>query len=482
MSNSLEKLTNLKKSNDNPFLISKFDIDSDIQLIIEKFSSFGKKELEEMNISVKIAGRIVRIRNFGSLYFAVLRSFEEDIQLISIKNNSFKNLDVGDIIGLNGLVYKTDKGELSVKVISFKLLSKCLKPIPDFHYGFNDIEERFRNRHLDFIVNKESRAILASRSRIINTVRLFLNQKGFIEMETPILVSEASGAQAKPFITYHNKLSRNFNLRIATEIPLKTLLIGGFEKIYEIGKVFRNEGIDARHNPEFTTIEIYESYKNSDCMMEMTEKIINWIKVNLFKNKEKFYFNYNEIELKSSFDKISMIDSIKKFAGIDFSKVSTFKDARKLAIDHRVHLECYQNTIGHVITLFFERFVEEQLIQPTFIYDYPIETSPLAKRIKGNEKFADRFELFISGLEFANGYSELNDPEEQKARFEDQKEEKNSGNDEIAEFDSHFIDALKYGMPPAGGLGIGIDRLVMLFNEQNNIREVIAFPQMKKKN
>lgn len=275
MSNSLEKLTNLKKSNDNPFLISKFDIDSDIQLIIEKFSSFGKKELEEMNISVKIAGRIVRIRNFGSLYFAVLRSFEEDIQLISIKNNSFKNLDVGDIIGLNGLVYKTDKGELSVKVISFKLLSKCLKPIPDFHYGFNDIEERFRNRHLDFIVNKESRAILASRSRIINTVRLFLNQKGFIEMETPILVSEASGAQAKPFITYHNKLSRNFNLRIATEIPLKTLLIGGFEKIYEIGKVFRNEGIDARHNPEFTTIEIYESYKNSDCMMEMTEKIIN---------------------------------------------------------------------------------------------------------------------------------------------------------------------------------------------------------------
>jgi lysyl-tRNA synthetase class 2 len=300
-------------------------------------------------------------------------------------------------------------------------------------------------------------------------------------METPILVSEASGAQAKPFITHHNKLARDFNLRIATEIPLKTLLVGGFEKIYELGRIFRNEGIDARHNPEFTTIEIYEAYQNCYHMMKLTEDLINSVKKTLFNDKEKLIFNGHEIEIRDSFEKMSMIESINKFAGVDFTNIVDFEEAKKLAIENKVYLDGYQNSVGHVITLFFEKFVEEKLIQPTFIYEYPIETSPLAKTIKGNERFADRFELFISGLEFANGYSELNDSEEQRMRFEAQTKEKNLGNDEIAAFDNDFVEALEYGMPPAGGLGIGIDRLVMLLNEQNNIREIIAFPQMKKR-
>jgi len=482
MNNSLEKLKNLKENNKNPFSISKFDVNSDVKSIFNQFASFEKLELEKKNISVKIAGRIMRIRNFGNLFFAVLRSFDGDIQLISIKNKDFNNLEVGDIIGVDGIICKTDKGELSVKVFDFQLLSKCLKSIPDFHYGFNDVEERFRNRHLDFIVNKKNRDILINRAKVISFIRNYLNQIGFVEMETPILVSEASGAQAKPFITHHNKLSRDLNLRIATEIPLKTLLIGGFEKIYELGRIFRNEGIDARHNPEFTTIEIYESYKDSEHMMRLTENLINSAKNFLFNDKEKLNFNGHEVEIKDFFEKMTMIESIKKFSGVDFTNVIEFEEAKKLALEHKVSLDGYQNSVGHIITLFFEKFVEEKLIQPTFIYEYPIETSPLAKTIKGKEKFADRFELFISGLEFANGYSELNDSEEQRIRFEAQTKEKNLGNEEIAGFDNEFVDALEYGMPPAGGLGIGIDRLVMLLNEVNNIREVIAFPQMKKRN
>lgn len=480
-STSLEKLKNLKEINKNPFSINNFDVDYEIKVIFEKFSDFKKEDLIEKNILVKIAGRLMRIRNFGNLCFAVLRGFDSDIQIISIKDKDFNYLEIGDVIGVCGVVCKTDKGELSVKVINFQLLSKCLKPIPDFHYGFNDVEERFRNRHLDFIVNIKNRNILINRAKIVWFIRNFLNQIGFTEIETPILVSEASGAQAKPFITHHNKLSRDFNLRIATEIPLKTLLIGGFEKIYELGRIFRNEGIDARHNPEFTTIEIYESYKNSDHMMKLTENLINSVKKSLFNNKERLFFNGHEIEIKDSFEKMTMIDSVNKFSGVDFTNVVDFEVAKKLSIEYGVHLDGYQNSIGHIITLFFEKFVEENLIQPTFIYEYPIETSPLAKTIKGKERFADRFELFISGLEFANGYSELNDSEEQRSRFELQTKEKNLGNDEIAAFDNEFVEALEYGMPPAGGLGIGIDRLVMLFNEVNNIREVIAFPQMKKR-
>jgi lysyl-tRNA synthetase, class II len=481
MKNLLEKLLNLKENNKNPFLKNKFDTTRDMTRIVEDLSLLSREELKEKNISVRIAGRIMRVRNFGSLRFAILRNFNNDIQLISIKDKKFSDLDIGDIIGVEGVICKTKKGELSVEIMNFELLSKCVKPIPDFHYGFIDVEERFRNRHLDFIVNKKSRDILVNRSKIINLIRSFLNNLDFIEVETPILVSDASGAQAKPFKTYHNKLSRNLNLRIATEIPLKKLLVGGFEKIYEIGRVFRNEGIDARHNPEFTTVEIYEAYQDSERMMEITEKLFNLIRDSLFNKKKSFKFNNYEVELKGEFEKMSMVDSIKKFIGIDFSLINDFETAKKLAIERKVHMDDHHNSIGHIIALLFENFVEEKLIQPTFIYDYPIETSPLAKRSEKNKDFASRFELFISGLEFANGYNELNDSNEQKARFEDQIKEKNLGNDETAEFDNDFVNALEYGMPPAGGLGIGIDRVVMFFNEQDNIREVIPFPQMKKR-
>lgn len=481
MKNMLEKLLNLKGNDKNPFLKSKFDTTCNITKVIEDSSLFSREELKEKNIDVRIAGRIMRVRNFGSLNFAILRSFNGDIQLISIKDKNFSNLDIGDIIGVEGIVCKTKKGELSIEIVNFELLSKCIKPIPDFHYGFTDIEERFRNRHLDFIINKKSRDILVNRSKIINLIRSFLNHLDFIEMETPILVSDASGAQAKPFKTYHNKLSRNFNLRIATEIPLKKLLIGGFEKIYEIGRVFRNEGIDARHNPEFTTVEIYEAYQDSERMIDITEKLFNSIRVSLFDKKKSFKFNNHEVELKEKFERMSMVDSIKKFVGIDFSLINDFEKAKELAIERKVHIDDHHNSIGHIIALLFEKFVEEKLIQPTFIYDYPIETSPLAKRNEKNKDFANRFELFIGGLEFANGYNELNDSNEQRMRFEDQIKERNLGNDETTEFDNDFVSALEYGMPPAGGLGIGIDRVIMLFNEQDNIREVIPFPQMKKR-
>lgn len=481
MNSLLEKLANLKENEKNPFLESKFEVTLPVASIIAQFASFSKAELEQQAFLVKVAGRIMRVRNFGSLCFAILRSFSGDIQLVAIKNDEFRNLDIGDIIGVEGVVCKTEKGELSIKVGNFTLLSKCLKPIPDFHYGFTDIEERFRNRHLDFIVNKKSRDILVNRSKMISSMRNFFDQLGFIEMETPILVSDASGAQAKPFKTYHNKLSRNFNLRIATEIPLKKLLVGGFEKVYEIGRVFRNEGIDARHNPEFTTVEIYEAYQDSEKMMELTENLFNKVSTSLFNGRRTFQFNDHQVQLQERFERISMIEAIDKFVGVNFGLVTDFETAKQLATDHKVHFEPHHSTIGHLIALFFERFVEEKLIQPTFIYDYPLETSPLAKSNQRNKKFANRFELFISGLEFANGYSELNDSEEQRARFEDQIKEKNLGNDETAEFDLSFVEALEYGMPPAGGLGIGVDRMVMFFNEQDNIREVVAFPQMKKR-
>ncbi|CAG8822261.1 11919_t:CDS:1, partial [Racocetra persica] len=373
----------------------------------------------------------------------------------------------------------TDKGQLSVEVKEFVLLSRCLRPIPSSYYGFSDTEERFRNRPLDFIINKQKKEIFFTRHQLIKNIRQFLEEKKFIEIETPILVSEASGAQAKPFITHHNKLHRDFYLRIATEIPLKKLLVGGFEKIYEIGRIFRNEGIDARHNPEFTTVEVYQAYENAEYMMNLTEELFHYLAEKVFRQQTEFTFNSYNISLKKPFRRLSMIEAIREHTNIDFAKINGLEEAYKLAQKYNLKLEKFQKTTGHVILAFFEEYVEQKLIQPTFIYDYPVEVSPLAKSKPENEKVADRFELYLGGLEFANGYSELNDPAEQKKRFEEQTKQKELGNEEIASFDKEFLEALEYGMPPAGGLGIGIDRLIMLFAEQNSIKEVIAFPQLK---
>ncbi|KLL05331.1 MAG: lysyl-tRNA synthetase [Mycoplasmataceae bacterium RV_VA103A] len=472
-----KKLVNFSQ---NPFQQNKFVRTNNIGEIIQLFSQFNKEELAEKKEKVSVAGRILRIRSFGNLIFANLVDQTGTIQLKVSKNKDFAELDIGDIIGVKGFICKTDKGELSIEVKEFILLSKCLRPLPDIHYGFNDVEERFRNRHLDFIINSEKREILVIRHKIVKNIRQFLDQREFIEIETPILVSEASGAQAKPFITRHNKLHRDFYLRIATEIPLKKLIVGGFEKIYEIGRIFRNEGIDARHNPEFTTIEVYQAYENSEYMMKLTEELLHYLVKEVLK-REEFEFNSHNISLKKPFRKLSMIEAIKEHAKVDFQQINNLEKALELAQKHNLKLKKFQKTAGHIILAFFEEYVEKKLIQPTFIYDYPIEVSPLAKSKPENEKIADRFELYIGGLEFANGYSELNDPSEQKKRFEEQSKQKELGNEEIASFDKEFLEALEYGMPPAGGLGIGIDRLIMLFTGQNSIKEVIAFPQLKSK-
>lgn len=472
-----KKLTNLSQS---PFQQTKFIRTNSIEKIIHLFSQFSKEELAKKKERVSIAGRILRIRNFGNLTFSNLVDQTGTIQLKVSKNKEFTELDIGDIIGIKGTICKSDKGELSIEAEEFVLLSKCLKPLPDIHYGFNDIEERFRKRHLDFIINSENKKNLITRHKIIQNIRRFLDEKGFIEVETPILVSEASGAQAKPFITHHNKLHRDFYLRIATEIPLKTLLVGGFEKVYEIGRIFRNEGIDARHNPEFTTIEVYQAYENSEHMTNLTEEIFHYLANKVLK-KAEFEFNSHNISLKEPFRKLSMAEAIKEHTNIDFSQINNLEETLELAKKHNLRLEKFQKSIGQVILAFFEEYVEKKLIQPTFIYDYPIEVSPLAKNKTNNKNIADRFELYIGGLEFANGYSELNDPIEQKKRFEEQTKQKELGNEEIASFDKEFLEALEYGMPPAGGLGIGIDRLIMLFTSQNSIKEVIAFPQLKTK-
>jgi len=479
---SLEEIRRKKLASlsQNPFQQTKFIRTNHIEKIINLFSQFSKEELAEKKQKLSIAGRIVRIRNFGNLTFSDLVDQTGTIQLKVNKNKEFAELDIGDIIGVKGIICKTDKGELSIEVEEFILLSKCLKPLPDVHYGFNDTEERFRKRYLDFIINSEKREIFLIRHKIIQNIRKFLDEKEFIEVETPILVSEASGAQAKPFVTHHNKLQRDFYLRIATEIPLKTLLIGGFEKVYEIGRIFRNEGIDARHNPEFTTIEVYQAYENSEYMMNLTEGIFHYLANKVLK-KEEMEFNSHVISLKNPFRKLSMKEVVKEHVNIDFSQINELEKALELAKKHNLKLEKFQKSIGHIILAFFEEYVEKKLIQPIFIYDYPIEISPLAKTKTNNKNIADRFELYIGGLEFANGYSELNDPMEQKKRFEEQTKQKELGNEEIANFDREFIEALEYGMPPAGGLGIGIDRLAMLFTGQNSIKEVIAFSQLKVK-
>lgn len=481
MNKLLEKVkkNKLKNLNKNPFLKKKFKSVS-LKKIIKNFSVFDREELIKKNKRTKISGRITRIRNFGKLIFIDLLEENEKIQLkLKLKEKDYFSLDIGDIIGVEGIICKTNKGELTIEIEKLIILSKCLKNIPDLYYGLNNQEERFRKRYFDFIVNPEERKIFLIRHKISNIIREFLNKKNFIEFETPILVSEASGAQAEPFITYHKKHKKKMYLRIATEIQLKMLIIGGFNRIYEFGRVFRNEGIDKNHNPEFTTIEIYKSFEDSRYMMKLTEKIFHNIGKKI--KKSKFNFNSENIDISKKFSQITMIESVKNNTGIDFKRIKKIKEALKLANDHNLKIENFHNTIGDIIVLFFEKYVEKKLIQPTFILDHPIETSPLAKRKRKKSNFADRFELYIGGLEFANGYSELNDSIEQEERFVEQNKKKELGNKDIANYDKEFIESLKYGMPPTAGLGIGIDRLIMFFAEKSNIREVIAFPTLKNK-
>ena len=478
-----EKAEKLRSLGLDPFG-DRYDRDSLASDIKEKYKDLTHEELESMDEHAKVAGRIMFIRKMGKASFFSIQDKSGKIQIyISINDigeedyTLFKTADIGDIVGVEGKIMKTMTGEVTIKCLKYTHLVKALKPLPEKFHGLQDKEERYRRRYVDLIMNEESKRTAFLRPKIIRCIQNFMDNRGFTEVETPILNTLLTGASARPFITHHNTQDLDMYLRIALELPLKRLLVGGMEAVYEIGRTFRNEGMDAMHNPEFTLMEAYLAYSNLDGMMEMTESMFKTIAKEIF-NKDTFIWNGNEINIAGEWKKISMTDAIKEKTGIDFRNI-TLEEALKLATEHGIELAEHEKALGHIINLFFEKYVEETLIQPTFLYGHPVEISPLTKRNPIDPRFVDRFELFIGGKEFANAYTELNDPIDQLKRFEDQLKERELGNDEANDIDMDFVEALEYGMPPAGGIGYGIDRLVMFFTENESIRDVISFPLMK---
>ena len=481
-----EKAEKLRSLGLDPFG-DRYDRDSLASDIKEKYKDLTHEELESMDEHAKVAGRIMFIRKMGKASFFSIQDKSGKIQIyISINDigeedyTLFKTADIGDIVGVEGKIMKTMTGEVTIKCLKYTHLVKALKPLPEKFHGLQDKEERYRRRYVDLIMNEESKRTAFLRPKIIRCIQNFMDNRGFTEVETPILNTLLTGASARPFITHHNTQDLDMYLRIALELPLKRLLVGGMEAVYEIGRTFRNEGMDAMHNPEFTLMEAYLAYSNLDGMMEMTESMFKTIAKEIF-NKDTFIWNGNEINIGGEWKKISMTDAIKEKTGIDFRNI-TLEEALKLATEHGIELAEHEKALGHIINLFFEKYVEETLIQPTFLYGHPVEISPLTKRNPIDPRFVDRFELFIGGKEFANAYTELNDPIDQLKRFEDQLKEKELGNDEANEMDLDYVEALEYGLPPTGGMGMGIDRLVMLLTGQESIQEVILFPQMKPRN
>ena len=478
-----EKAEKLRSLGLDPFG-DRYDRDSLANDIKEKYKDLTHEELESMDEHAKVAGRIMFIRKMGKASFFSIQDKSGKIQIyISINDigeedyTLFKTADIGDIVGVEGKIMKTMTGEVTIKCLKYTHLVKALKPLPEKFHGLQDKEERYRRRYVDLIMNEESKRTAFLRPKIIRCIQNFMDNRGFTEVETPILNTLLTGASARPFITHHNTQDLDMYLRIALELPLKRLLVGGMEAVYEIGRTFRNEGMDAMHNPEFTLMEAYLAYSNLDGMMEMTESMFKTVAKEIF-NKDTFIWNGNEINIGGEWKKISMTDAIKEKTGIDFRNI-TLEEALKLATEHGIELAEHEKALGHIINLFFEKYVEETLIQPTFLYGHPVEISPLTKRNPIDPRFVDRFELFIGGKEFANAYTELNDPIDQLKRFEDQLKERELGNDEANDIDMDFVEALEYGMPPAGGIGYGIDRLVMFFTENESIRDVILFPLMK---
>lgn len=478
-----EKAEKLRSLGLDPFG-DRYDRDSLASDIKEKYKDLTHEELESMDEHAKVAGRIMFIRKMGKASFFSIQDKSGKIQIyISINDigeedyTLFKTADIGDIVGVEGKIMKTMTGEVTIKCLKYTHLVKALKPLPEKFHGLQDKEERYRRRYVDLIMNEESKRTAFLRPKIIRCIQNFMDNRGFTEVETPILNTLLTGASARPFITHHNTQDLDMYLRIALELPLKRLLVGGMEAVYEIGRTFRNEGMDAMHNPEFTLMEAYLAYSNLDGMMEITESMFKTIAKEIF-NKDTFIWNGNEINIGGEWKKISMTDAIKEKTGIDFRNI-TLEEALKLATEHGIELAEHEKALGHIINLFFEKYVEETLIQPTFLYGHPVEISPLTKRNPIDPRFVDRFELFIGGKEFANAYTELNDPIDQLKRFEDQLKERELGNDEANDIDMDFVEALEYGMPPAGGIGYGIDRLVMFFTENESIRDVILFPLMK---
>ncbi len=453
----------------------------EIRKICEKKDS---SKLDKLNLVVSVAGRIKFMRKMGKASFANIQDKTGHIQLylgIDVVGKKayelFKLADIGDIIGVKGRVMLTRTGELTIRVEKYTHLCKCLRPLPEKFHGLTDIEERSRRRYLDLIMNEEARKVAFARPKLIRSIQSYLDSLGYVEVETSVLSPILGGANARPFITHHNALDKDFYLRIATELNLKRLLVGGMERVYEIGRLFRNEGMDATHNPEFTTIEAYEAYGDLQSMRKLAEGLIRKAAKDVT-GSAIITYQGKTIDFKSPFKWISMNDLIKEKTGIDFLKVTSFEEAKRYADERHIKLDKFKNTIGHVMNEIFEECCQDDLIQPTFVYSYPIEVSPLTKKGK-DPRFVERFELFVNGKELANAYTELNDPIDQKARFLAQLKAKELGDDEANEMDNDFIEALEYGMPPAGGIGMGIDRLVMLLTDQASIREVILFPMMK---
>ena len=485
-----QKAEELKAKGIDPFGHS-FKTDANSKLIKEKYGDNTKEELENDRHNVVLAGRIMSKRRMGKMCFMHIQDRYGSIQLVINKADVGEEIyelvkasDIGDIVGIDGYVYRTNpsesnpKGELSVYVLKYTHLTKALSPFPEKFHGLTDVEERYRRRYLDLIMNEDAKRVAFLRPQIINTIREFLGKRDFVEVETPVLTTLLTGASARPFITHHNTQDLDMYLRIALELNLKRLLVGGMEMVYEIGRTFRNEGMDLQHNPEFTMMEIYEAYSDLEGMMELTESMYKYIAENVF-HKTTFKYLGNDIDLSGEWKRVSMTDAIKEKTGIDFKANNyTLEEATALAKEHGIEVENHF-TVGHIINAFFEKYVEETLIQPTFLYGHPIEISPLTQANKEDPRFVERFELFISGHECANAYTELNDPIDQLKRFEDQLKAKELGDDEANDIDMDFIEALEYGMPPAGGIGYGIDRMIMLFTESDSIRDVILFPTMK---
>lgn len=454
------------------------------QEVIDQYGEFSKEELEENPHEVVIAGRIMTKRGKGKAGFAHVQDLQGQIQIYVRKDaigdesyEIYNSVDLGDIVGVKGTVFKTNVGELSVKAKEFVFLTKALRPLPDKFHGLKDVEQRYRQRYLDLLTSETSKETFILRSRIIQSMRRYLDNQGFLEVETPMLHSIAGGAAARPFITHHNALDMELYIRIAIELHLKRLIVGGLEKVYEIGRVFRNEGISTRHNPEFTMLELYEAYADYKDIMALTENLIAHVAQEVF-GTTTVQYGEDQINLAPGWKRLHMADAVKEYTGADFWQQMTKEQAQALAKEHNVEIKPTME-VGHILNEFFEQKVEEELVQPTFVYGHPVEISPLAKKNPEDERFTDRFELFIVRREHANAFTELNDPIDQRERFEAQLIEKAEGNDEAHEMDEDFIEALEYGMPPTGGLGIGIDRLIMLLTNSASIRDVLLFPQMR---
>ncbi len=472
-----EKLAELQANGKDPFQIVKYDVSHHSQDIKDHF-----EELE--NQTVTVAGRMMSKRVMGKASFCHVQDLKGTIQSYVARDSlgeeaykDFKKLDVGDIIGVKGQVFRTKTGEISIHASEITLLSKSLQVLPEKFHGLTNTDLRYRQRYVDLIMNPEVKDTFIKRSKIISAVRRYLDSQGFMEVETPMLVSNAGGAAARPFETHFNALNEDLKLRISLELYLKRLIVGGLERVYEIGRVFRNEGLDTRHNPEFTLMELYQAYTDYNGMMDLTENLYRFVAQEVL-GTTKIVYNGVEMDLGKPFQRITMVDAVKKYAGVDWNEVETLEQARELAKAHNIEFE-ERHKKGDILNLFFETYVEEHLIQPTFLMDHPIEISPLTKKKPENPEYVERFEFFMNGWEMANAYSELNDPIDQRERFKAQEEQLAQGDEEANTTDEDFLNALEVGMPPTGGIGFGIDRMVMLLTDSAAIRDVLAFPTMK---